>query len=142
MAPFSHTVYMTAGTACWTTALITARSELRKVPFLALSVTFCLCESDISGTAGLICAKFTGKTCWSLARMSLNVKVKTQGHQGQKRAVHSHHPRQRTNGPFCCMTHCNALATNNVTQQQTDHSVADGGDFGCLRAVYKSLALY
>ena len=55
----------------------------------------------------------------SVARTSLNVKVKGQGHQGQKRAAYSHHPRQRLNGPFCCMTHCNALAANNVMQQQT-----------------------
>jgi len=37
----------------------------------------------------------------------------------KKRAVHSHHPRRRTNGPFCCMTHCDALAATNITQQQT-----------------------
>jgi len=29
---------------------------------------------------------------WSLARKGLNVKVKGQGPQGQKRAVHSYHP--------------------------------------------------
>jgi len=46
-------------------------------------------------------------------------KVKRQGHQGQKRAVHSHHPRQRQYGLFCCITHCNTLAANNVIQQQT-----------------------
>jgi len=100
----------------------TARSELRKVLFLALSVTFSffVCESNISATAEQICAKFTAKTCWFLAGTSLNVKVKGQGHQGQKHAVHSHHPpRQRRNGPFCCTTHCNTLAANNVTQQQT-----------------------
>ena len=61
---------------------------------------------------------------WSLARASLNVKskVRGQGHQGQKRAAYSHHPRQRRNGPFCCMTHCNALAANNFMQQQTGPS--------------------
>jgi len=28
-------------------------------------------------------------------------------------------PQQQTNGPFCCMMRCNALAANNVMQQQT-----------------------
>ena len=62
-----------------------------------------------------------GRRVSSLARTNLNVKVK--GHRsrspGTKRAVHFHHPRQRRNGPCCCMMHCNALAANNVTQQQT-----------------------
>ena len=31
------------------------------------------------------CAKFTGKRIWSLARTNLKVKVKGQGHRGQKR---------------------------------------------------------
>jgi len=39
-----------------------------------------------------------GKSVWSLTRTSLNIKVKGQGHQGQKRARHSRHPRQRGNG--------------------------------------------
>ena len=59
---------------------------------LALSVTFLfVCESNISGTAERICAKFTGRRVWSLARTSLNVKVKGQGHQEQKCDVHSYH---------------------------------------------------
>ena len=66
------------------TQFITARSELRKVLFLALSVTFCV--RNVSGTAERICAKFTGKICLSLARTSLNVKVKSQGYRGQKTA--------------------------------------------------------
>ena len=41
--------------------VFTTRSELCKVLFLALSVTF-LCEIS-RGTAELICAKFKGKTC-------------------------------------------------------------------------------
>jgi len=36
------------------------------------------CASNISGTAERICAKFTGRTCLFLARMSLNVKIKGQ----------------------------------------------------------------
>jgi len=39
-------------------------------------VTFFVCESDISGTAEPICAKFTWKTCL--------VPRSGQGHQGQK----------------------------------------------------------
>ena len=41
-----------------------------------------------------------GRRLWYLARTRLNVKVKGQGqgHQGQKRAVHCYHPRQRRNG--------------------------------------------
>jgi len=42
--------------------IFTARSELRKVLFLALSVTFCLCMKYL-GNRERICAKFTGKTC-------------------------------------------------------------------------------
>ena len=38
----------------------------------------------ISGTAERICDKFTRRRVWSLARMSLKVNVKGQGHQGQK----------------------------------------------------------
>jgi len=56
--------------------------------------------------------------------------------QGQKRAVHPRDPRQRTNGPFCCMTHCNALAANNVTQKQTGPFRHCRGDFDGLCTVY------
>jgi len=52
-----------------------------------------------------------GRRAWSLAQMSLNVKVTGQGHQQQKRAVHSHHP--------LAATEWNAHAANNVIQQQT-----------------------
>jgi len=40
-------------------------------------------------------------------------KVKGQGHQGQKRAVHSHHPPPAATEWF-------VVAANNVTQQQTE----------------------
>jgi len=44
--------------------IFTARSELRKVLFLALSVTVLfVCVRNISETAERICAKFTWKTC-------------------------------------------------------------------------------
>ena len=49
--------------AVWCGTIITARSEMRKVLFLALSVCFFVCVWNISGTAERICAKFTRKTC-------------------------------------------------------------------------------
>ena len=44
-------------------ALITARSKLRKVLFLALSVCGFLSVRNMSGTVEQICTKFTWKTC-------------------------------------------------------------------------------
>jgi len=52
-----------------------------------------------------------GKRVWSLARTSLNVRVKGQGYPRTKNVP----PTPLT---FCCMTHCNVLTANNVTQQQ------------------------
>jgi len=71
---------------------ITARSKLRKVLFLALSVTF-LFVYEISrevgeGTAERICAKFTQKTCLGPCLDEFEgqgQRSKGQGHQGQKR---------------------------------------------------------
>jgi len=62
-----------------------------KVPLLALSVTFLfvcflfvpqISREPLNGFA----RNSQGRRVWSLARMSLNVKVKGQGHQEQKRA--------------------------------------------------------
>jgi len=65
--------------------VFTARSELRKVLFLALSVTFLyvyeIYREPLNGFAP--CSH--GRRVWSLAPTSLNVTVKGQGHQGQKR---------------------------------------------------------
>jgi len=49
----------------WHMSLVTTRSELRRVLFLASSVCgFCfVCVWNISGTAEWMCAKFTRKTC-------------------------------------------------------------------------------
>jgi len=91
--------------------VFTAHSKLRKVLFLALSVTFfCIflyfffvlfvCESNISRTAEGICVKFRRKTC-----LVPHSEVKGQGHQGQ------------ISSPL--KMHCNAVAANNVNQQQT-----------------------
>jgi len=70
---------MSAMTFC----VITARSELRKVLFLAPSVrVFFGCVSNISGTAERICAKFTRNTC-VVPRFD---EFEGQGHQGQNTA--------------------------------------------------------
>jgi len=65
--------------------VITACSELPKVLFLALSVTFLfvyeISQQPLNGFA----PNSQGRCVWSLTRMSLNVQVKSQGHQGQKR---------------------------------------------------------
>jgi len=48
---------------------------------------------------------------------SLNVKVKGPRSRspGTKNALYtSITPRERQNGSFCCMTHCNALAANEI----------------------------
>jgi len=70
------------------TSLFTARSELREVMFLALSVTFLLYEisrepQPLNGFA----PNSQGRRVWSLAQISLNVKVKGQGHHGLKTGV-------------------------------------------------------
>jgi len=57
---------------------ITARSELRKVLFLAKSMTFLFaCEISREPPNGFA-PNSQGRHAWSLARTSLNVKVKGQ----------------------------------------------------------------
>jgi len=65
--------------------IITARSEVQKVLFLVLVVCgFCL--SEISPEPlNRFAPNSHGRRVWSLAWTSLKVKVKGQGHQGQKR---------------------------------------------------------
>jgi len=72
-----------------------------------------VCESNISGTAERICAKFTGKTC--LVPRSDEFEC-----QGQR----SRWPRTKTHCPVpspppLAVTESNALTANNVMQQQT-----------------------
>jgi len=75
--------------------MIIARSKLRKVLLVALSVTFLMVsESNISELLNGFAPNSQGRRVWSLAGTSLNIKVKGQGHQGQNCVVHSHHPRQ------------------------------------------------
>jgi len=64
---------------------ITARSELRKVLFLAPSVcvflfVYEMSQEPLNGFA----PNSQGRRVWSLTRMSLMVKVKGQGYYGQK----------------------------------------------------------
>jgi len=94
----------------YTSTVITARTELRKVLFLALSVSFSFIIfylwikylrnrwTDLRQ----IHSKYVCKPSLGRVWMSMS-KVKGQGHQGQKRAENSHYPRQRRNGPICCM---------------------------------------
>jgi len=67
----------------------TAHSELFKVLFLALSVTF-VCVWNISGTGELICDKFTWKTCLvprSDEFEGQGQSLKGQGHQRQQELI-------------------------------------------------------
>jgi len=61
----------------------TVCSQLRKVLFLAVSVTF-LFVHEISPEPLKGFAPNSQGSAWSLARLSLNDKVKGQGHQGRK----------------------------------------------------------
>jgi len=64
--------------------MITTRSELHKVLFLVLSVTFLFVyEISWEPLNGFV-PNSHGRRIWSLARTSLKVKVKGQRHQGQK----------------------------------------------------------
>jgi len=58
--------------------VIHSRSEMRKVLSLLLSVTFCLCMKYL---VDRFVPDLHGRRVWSLARTSLNVKVK--GHLGK-----------------------------------------------------------
>jgi len=63
--------------------VFTARSELRQVLFLALAVT-CLFAFEMSRESlNGLAPNLHGRRVWSIARTSLNVKVKGQGRQGQ-----------------------------------------------------------
>jgi len=67
--------------------LLTTRSELRKVLFLALSVCVLLFAYEISREPlNGFAPNSHGRRVWSPAWTSLKVMVKGQGHQGQKTA--------------------------------------------------------
>jgi len=108
-------------------SVITAHSKLCKLLFLALSVTFLFVNQISWELLNGFALNYQGRRVWSLARISLNVKVKGQGHQRQK---------------TCCAfpsppaaTEWNMLAANNVRQQQTGPFSRCRGDFGGLSAV-------
>jgi len=85
-----------------------------KVLFLGLSVTFLfffVCESNmLLEWVNRFAPNSQGRRVWSLAWMSLNVKLKGQGHEGQKHCALPSHP---------AAVEWNAFAANNVSQQQT-----------------------
>ena len=89
---FMHTLHYLKCPNC---TVFTTCSELRKVLFLALSVTFCLFVNQISHEPlnGFV-PNSQGRCVWSLARTSLNVKVKGQRSRSPwtKSAVQSRHP--------------------------------------------------
>jgi len=67
-----------------------------------------------------------GRRVWSLAWTNLNVKG--QGHQGQKTRCALLHP--------SAVTEWNALAANNIMQQQVGPFRQCQRNFGSLRPVY------
>ena len=64
--------------------VITARSELGKVLFLALSVAFLFVYEISPEPLNAFAPNSQGRHVLSLALANLNVKVKGQGHQEQK----------------------------------------------------------
>jgi len=65
--------------------IITARSEVQKVLFLVLAVCGFLSVSEISREPlNRFAPNSHARRVWSLTWTSLKVKVKGQGHQGQK----------------------------------------------------------
>jgi len=76
---FSVSYYLTLIKQC----LFTTHSEMRKVLFLASSVcgfsfVYEISPEPLNGFA----PNSHGRRVWSLARMSLKVKIKSQGHSG------------------------------------------------------------
>jgi len=64
--------------------MFTMHSELQKVLFLSLSVTFCLGITYLGEPLNGFAPDSQERHVWSLTRTSLKVKSKGQGHQGQK----------------------------------------------------------
>jgi len=67
-------------------AIFTARNELRKILFwrhqsVAFLLVYEICREPLNGFA----PNLHGGRVWSFTRTNLKVKVKGQGHQGQKR---------------------------------------------------------
>jgi len=76
-----------------------------------------------------------GRRVWSVARTSLNVKVKGQGHQGQQTRCALPSPP--------AATEWNALAANNVMQQQSEplRRCREVISAGCVRFMFGKTSL-
>jgi len=59
---------------------------------LILETRTCMFDNEWQEPRNRFAPNSYGRRVWSFAGMSLNVKVKGHGHQGQKRTVHSQHP--------------------------------------------------
>jgi len=81
--------------------MVTARSKLRKVLLLKCSLWLFhfihVNQISLEPLNGFV-PYWQRRRVWSLAWTSLNVNVKGQGHQGQKRTVHSRHPPASSDG--------------------------------------------
>jgi len=88
----------------WSCQSVTARSKLRKVPFLALSdfFIFLFVHQIPREPLNWFAPNWRRRRVWSFARTSLNAKVKGQ--------------RSRSPGKISSLLemHCNAFAANNV----------------------------
>ena len=140
--------------------IFTARSKLRKVLFLALSVTFLvsLFLNQISREPlNRFCAKFTRNTClvprsneyecqgrcacqgqYCRYPATKGEKSKVKVTKDKERAVHSHHPLPGSDGMVRSAAWrivTRSLQTTSLSSRR-DYSVAAGDDFGGLRAIY------
>jgi len=67
-------------------SIFTACTELCKILFLAQSVcVFCLCMEYLGQPLNEFAPNSQGRRVWCLAWTNMKVRVKGQGHQGQKR---------------------------------------------------------
>jgi len=103
---------------------------VRKVLFLALSVTFLFVHEISTGPVNGFAPNSQGRRVWSLARTCSNVKVKGQGYQAQKRGF------QRISRELL-----NGFETNSHGRRVwcliwTSLKVKVKVNFGGLRAVY------
>jgi len=115
--------------------MFTARSKLRKVLFLVLSVPFCLFLLFVNQISREWLNGFVpnsqGRRVWSLTRTSLNVTVRGQ--------------RSRSPGTKTCCALLSPSGSERMVRSAAwrivtlssrwDHSIAARGDFGGLHAV-------
>jgi len=108
--------------------LITACSNLHQVLFLALSVTLVFVYEVSREPLNRCAPNSQRKRVWSLAQTSLNVKVKGQGHHGQKNGVFVRY--LGTNERICTNSHGRRVRSFPQT------SLKVKVNFGGLHAVY------